>query len=332
MAAAVGPARGERPTLRLGTRRSPLAMHQAMLVREAVQLADPALDVELVEITSDGDVDMRELREIHDRGIFAHALERRLLDGEIDAAVHSSKDLALDDTEGVVLAAWLPREDPRDALVNAGCEVHELREGAVLATGSARRMAGLRTLRADLVPSPIRGNVATRIARAAERGDDGLVLAMAGLRRLGIADAGEHDVRAIPIEALVPEAGQGAVVVQAPAQVCARTGFDWSALDHVATRRAVQLERSIAKRFGGGCDRPVGVHAELDAGRVHVFFAASPDATGQRAAWDAPGLELGTLVSVTAPRDVDDAAVWTADRIAPALADLVGAQLVEVSR
>ncbi len=322
----------ERPALRLGTRRSPLALHQASLVRDAIALVDPDLDVEIVEITSDGDVDTRELREIHDRGIFAHALERQLLDGSIDAAVHSSKDLALDDTDGLVLAAWLPREDPRDALVNAGCDLLELPTDATLATGSARRMAGLRTLRRDLQPKPIRGNVATRIQRARERGDAGLVLAMAGLRRLGLVDAGEHDIRPIPVEQLVPEAGQGAVVVQATAQVCPRTGLDWTAIDHVATRRSVQLERAIARRFGGGCDRPVGVHAELEAGRIHVFFASSPDAVGARAAHDVMGLELGTLVSVRAPRDVDDAAEWTAQRLAPTLAELVGASLVEVSR
>lgn len=321
---------GARPALRLGTRRSPLAMHQAALVRDAIALVDPQLDVELVEITSDGDVDPRELREINDRGIFAHALEQRLLAGEIDAAVHSSKDLALHDTAGLVLAAWLPREDPRDALVNAGCEhVSDLPHGATIATGSARRMAGLRTIRPDLVPSPIRGNVATRIQRAAERGDAGLVLAMAGLRRLGLVDAGEHDIRAIDVDQLVPEAGQGAVVVQTPAQVCARTGLDWTAIDHVATRRAVQLERALARRFGGGCERPVGVHAQLETGRIHVFFAASPDAAGTRAAHDVLGLELGTLVSVSAPRDVDEAAEWTAQRLAPTLAQLVGARLVE---
>lgn len=322
----------DRPALRLGTRRSPLALHQATLVRDALRLVDPELEVELVEIVSEGDTDPRELREIHDRGIFAHALERRLADGSIDAAVHSSKDLALDDTPGLVLAAWLPREDPRDALVNAGCELRDLPEGATIATGSARRMSGLRTVRGDLVPSPIRGNVATRIRRARERGDAGLVLAMAGLRRLGLVDAGEHDIRPIAVDELVPEAGQGAVVVQARTQVCERTGLDWSAIDHAATRRAVQLERAIAKRFGGGCDRPVGVHAQLEDGRIHVFFASSPDVVGTRAAHDVMGLELGTLVSVSAPRDVDDAAVWTAQRLAPQLAELVGADLVEAAR
>jgi hydroxymethylbilane synthase len=317
-------------TLRLGTRRSPLALHQARLVRDAVQAADPALEVELVEIVSDGDVDTRELREIHDRGIFAHALERRLADGEIDAAVHSSKDLALDDTAGLVLAAWLEREDPRDALVGSQVDLTELPHGASLATGSARRMAELRTLRADLQPTPIRGNVQTRIQRAHERGDAGAILAMAGLVRLGLTSDPAYDIRAIPVDQLVPEAGQGAVVVQTVARTCPRTGFDWNLLDHVATRRAVQLERALAKLFGGGCDRPIGIHVQLETGRIHAFAAPSPDEAGTRIVWDAPGLELGTLVSVSAAEDVDDAAAWTARKVAPLLAVELGVTLQEV--
>lgn len=313
--------------LRLGTRRSPLALHQARMTRAAIQAVEPTLRVELIEIVSEGDTDPRELREIADRGIFAHALERALHAGSIDAAVHSSKDLELTDHPELLLVAWLEREDPRDALVGAGCELLELPAGARIATGSARRAAALRTLRADLAPVPIRGNVATRIERSRARGDAALVLAMAGLRRLGLDAEAGIDVRPIPVEQVVPEAGQGAVVVQARAQVCARTGFDWTSLDHVATRRAVQLERSLARLLGGGCTRPVGVHAQLDVGRVLAFHAPTLDAAGTVAQLDVMGLELGTLVSVRAPRDVDDAAAWTADRLAPQLAELLGATL-----
>jgi hydroxymethylbilane synthase len=285
-----------------------------------------------VEIVSSGDTDPRELREIADRGIFAHELEQQLLDGRIDAAVHSSKDLALEDTPGLVLAAWLEREDPRDALVGAGCDLTSLPSDARIATGSARRMSAIRSVRADLVPTPIRGNVATRIERACERGDDALMLAMAGLRRLGFTDDPSLDVRAIPVTQIVPEAGQGAVVVQAPARTCARTGLDWSKLDHVATRRSVQLERALAQRFGGGCERPVGVHVELADGNVHVFVAASPDETGQRICHAASGTELGTLLSVSAPDDVDDAAAWTATKLYPHLAATLAGATKEPTR
>lgn len=314
----------DRPVLRLGSRRSPLALHQAGLVRDAIHALDPAQPIVIVEIVSEGDTDPRDLREIGDRGIFARELERRLAAGDIDAAVHSSKDLALDDTPGLVLAAWLPREDPRDALVGAGMELHELPQGARLATGSARRMAGLRTLRADLVPTPVRGNVARRIEVARTRGDDGCILAMAGLTRLGIATGEDVDVRPIDVEQLVPEAGQGAVVVQAAAFTCPRTGFDWSRIDDVATRRTVQLERALARALGGGCEQPVGVHVQLEHGRIHAFAAPSPEAIGRRIAWQAVGLELGTLLSTDDALDIDDAARWSAARIAPQLAQELG--------
>lgn len=305
--------------LRLGTRRSPLAMHQAHMVADAIRALDPTRAVELVEIVSDGDTDPRELRDIADRGIFAHALERALRDGAIDAAVHSSKDLALEAAADLQLVAWLERADPRDALVSDHATLATLPPAARIATGSARRMAALRTVRADLVPAPIRGNVQGRIDRARDRGDAGCMLAMAGLSRLGITER----VHPIPVDEVVPEAGQGAVVVQARAARCARTGFDFAALDHVATRRTVQLERDLARLLGGGCERPVGIHVELDAGRVHAFASHSPDDTGIRIVHDVLGLELGTLLSVRAPADVDEAAAWTAARIAPTLAQLL---------
>jgi hydroxymethylbilane synthase len=193
-------------------------------------------------------------------------------------------------------------------------------------------MSAIRSVRADLVPAPIRGNVATRIERARERGDDALMLAMAGLRRLGLADDPALDVGAIPVTQVVPEAGQGAVVVQAPARTCERTGLDWSRLDHVATRRAVQLERALAKLFGGGCERPVGVHVELADGNVHVFVSASPDEPGQRICHAASGTELGTLVSVSAADDVDDAADWTATQLHPHLVDALAGATQEATR
>src|SRR5690606_34163697 len=122
--------------------------------------------------------------------------------------------------DGLLLAAWLPREDPRDALVlpPAGTSIADLPHGASIATGSARRMAALRTLRPDLVPTSIRGNVTTRIQRAIDRGDAACVLAMAGLTRLGLVSE-RSDISPIPVDQLVPEAGQGAVIVQTSTDV-----------------------------------------------------------------------------------------------------------------
>lgn len=305
--------------LRLGTRRSPLALFQAHAVRDAIHAVEPDRAVELVEIVSDGDRDPRELRVIGERGIFAHALERELAAGTIDAAVHSSKDLELEATPGTVLAAWLPRADPRDALVGSSVELLELPQGATIATGSARRMAALRTIRPDLKPVPIRGNVRGRIDRAAQRGDAGCMLAMAGLTRLGITDDPSVDVRPIAVDVVVPEAGQGAVVVQAPARSCPRTGFDWSRIDDLATRRTVQLERELTLLLGGGCEHPVGVHVELDRGVVHAFAAPSPERAGVTISHELLGLELGTLVGARDAEDADEAAAWTARELLPAL-------------
>ncbi|MCW2922655.1 MAG: porphobilinogen deaminase [Thermoleophilia bacterium] len=308
-------------TLRLGTRRSPLALHQANLVRDAVRAAAPDLEVELVEMTSDGDLDPRELREIGERGIFAHTLERALLAGSIDAAVHSSKDLALEETAGLELVAWLPREDPRDALVGAAFQ--ELVAGSTVATGSARRSAALHTAVRGVQVVPIRGNVQTRIERSLARGDTACMLAMAGLTRLGITEL-RDDVHPVPVEVVVPEAGQGAVVVQATAATCPRTGFGWHLVDHVATRRAVALERGLARRLGGGCEHPVGVHALLDAGRILAFAAPSPDEPGTIVAHDLLGLELATLLSTSSAADVEDAADHAAAKLAPVLAQRLG--------
>ncbi|MBC7460357.1 MAG: hydroxymethylbilane synthase [Thermoleophilia bacterium] len=304
-------------TLRLGTRRSPLALHQAGMAKAALEAAEPGLDVELVELVSDGDLDERQLTQIAERGIFAARLERALRDGEVDAAVHSSKDLPLEPTDDLVLAAWLPRADPRDALVGVGPRgLDELALGATIATGSARRIAALRTLRSDLVARPVRGNVRTRIERATERGDAASLLALAGLERLGIT-AERGDIYPLPVDQFVPEAGQGAVVIQARAHIDAATGFHWARIDHTATRRTATLERELSRLLDGGCTRPVGVHVQLDKQRIHAFLAPSLDDVGTRIALDVVGLELAPLLSVAAPADVDDAAHWCAARVLP---------------
>ncbi|MBC7645357.1 MAG: hydroxymethylbilane synthase [Thermoleophilia bacterium] len=234
-------------------------------------------EVELVPVVSAGDTDARPLSVIGERGIFASALEQALLAGTIDAAVHSCKDLALDDTPGLTLACVPFREDPRDVLCGAAMSVDELPQGARIATGSARRSASLRTLRPDLTPVEIRGNVATRLTRTVERGDDACMLAAAGLNRLDLrASAGGF---ALDFDQVVPEAGQGIVVVQT------RAGDDavrWDAIDDHAIRWAMDVERSVAKALGGGCEHPVGVHVDLtdrdaqDTADVYAFIAPSP--------------------------------------------------------
>lgn len=306
------------PSLRLGTRRSELALHQARLARELVMRAEPELQVELVEIESDGDLDPRELAQIDERGIFAHALERALRDGRIDAAVHSSKDVELRAANDLQLAAWLPRADARDALVGDGDLQRLARHGERVATGSARRTAILHTIAPGVQPAPVRGNVRTRLQRSAERGDGACMLAMAGLVRLGITTE-RNDVYPLPVDVCVPDSGQGAVVVQAPGPVCPRTGFAWARIDDAATRRAAMLERELALLLGGGCEHPMGVHVELQSGRIHAFAAPSREDAGRTITLDLLGLELATLLSTSTPIDIDDAAAHAARALAPDL-------------
>jgi len=271
-----------KPTkVRIGTRTSPLAMAQTLSVIGRLAGIGSDYEVELVPIVSEGDTDPRPLAEIGERGIFASALEKALLDGTIDAAVHSCKDLPLEDTAGLTLACVPFREDPRDVLCGVALSVDELPDGARIATGSARRSAALRTLRADLTPVAIRGNVATRLTRSAARGDDACMLAAAGLNRLGLR--GSAGGFALEYGQVVPEAGQGIVVVQT------RTGDDtvrWDTIDDREIRWVMDVERSVAHLLGGGCEHPVGVHVNLadrdsqDDAAVYAFVAPSPDERG----------------------------------------------------
>lgn len=267
-------------TLRLGTRHSPLAMAQALMVRSAIQHACPTLNIEIVEITSEGDVDMRPLADFPERGIFATALERELRAGTIDIAVHSCKDMQLEDVSDLVVCAVLEREDPRDALCN--CEarsISELPANAVISTGSARRTSILRTMRSDLQPSNIRGNVGTRLARSAERGDDACMLACAGLIRLGRRD----DIAiALPVDVCVPDAAQGVVAIQVAAQSAWRTEIPWDAISDRDTAWAATVERRVARELGGGCEQPVGVHVthRNDGWVCHVFRAPAAGEAG----------------------------------------------------
>jgi hydroxymethylbilane synthase len=262
--------------IRLGTRSSPLALAQAELVVRALAVAQPEVEMELVPMRTAGDLDPRPFADIGARGIFASELERALLAGEIDLAVHSSKDLALEATPGLELAAWLPREDPRDVVCGSARSLDELPRGATVATSSARRAAALGRIRPDIVTTPIRGNVQTRLARAAERGDAGCMLAAAGLHRLGLE---QHIGFSLDVEQVVPEAGQGAVVVQVRTGEARGGAVAWELLDHAPTAMAVRVERRVAAAMGGGCETPVGVHVDASRGRAAVFIPG-PDGGG----------------------------------------------------
>jgi hydroxymethylbilane synthase len=236
--------------VRLGSRGSRLALTQAELAADALRRAHPGLDVALVPITTTGDRDRsKPFGELGARGVFVKEIEEALLSRRVDVAVHSAKDMTSTDTEGLAVAAYLPREDARDAL----CGAQAIEPGMRIGTASARRRAQLLALEPGLFIEPLRGNVDTRLRKRRERGLDAIVLAAAGLDRLGLSTEIGH--RFDPGE-LVPEAGQGAVALQV------RAGEEelFAAVDDPETRRRVTAERACVARIGAGCLAPVAAH------------------------------------------------------------------------
>src|SRR5437899_1782378 len=245
--------------LRLGTRRSALAMAQARRVADAINATSGRL-VELVEISTYGDVSKEALAQIGGTGVFVSALRDTLLRGDVDLAVHSLKDLPTKDPEGLVLAAVPPREDPRDALVaRDGLTLGELPPGSRVGTGSPRRSAQLAALGLGLDVIPIRGNVDTRLRMVSTGQIDAVVLARAGLARLGRLDSITEVID--PIQ-MLPAPGQGALAVECRAED-AEVLAVLRALDDPTTRAAVVAERALLTALEAGCSAPVGALADV---------------------------------------------------------------------
>jgi len=234
--------------VRVGSRGSRLALTQAE--RALSSLRAPGVELALVPITTAGDRDRsRPFGEIGSRGVFVKELEEALLERRIDVAVHSAKDLTAVDPDGLAIGAYLPREDPRDAL----CGAAELRPGMRIGTASVRRKAQLLALDATLSIEPLRGNIDTRLRKRGERGLDAVVLAACGLDRLGLdAEIG----RRFEPEEMLPEAGQGALALQV------RAGDEHlvAAADDPETRERVEAERAVVAAVGGGCLAPMAAH------------------------------------------------------------------------
>jgi hydroxymethylbilane synthase len=248
--------------LRVGSRGSRLALTQAELAAE--RLRRPGVEIALLPITTAGDRDRtKPFGEIGSRGVFVKELEEALLAGRIDVAVHSAKDMTSTDTDGLVVGAYLERDDPRDAL----CGATAVRPGMRIGTASARRRAQLLALEPTLSIEPLRGNIDTRLRKRTERGLDAVVLAACGLDRLGLD--GEIGARLDPA-VMLPEAGQGALALQV------RAGEEALAAraDHAETRRRVEAERAVVAGVGGGCLAPVAAHH--DGSRL-VGLIADPD-------------------------------------------------------
>jgi hydroxymethylbilane synthase len=289
-------------TVRIGTRASALALWQAREVaaRIAAQPAAPA--VELVHIRTSGDqqVDVP-LWQVGGRAFFTREIDRALLAAEVDVAVHSLKDLPTQLDEGLVLAALLPRADPRDALVSrSGAGLAQLPAGARIGTSSLRRRAFLARLRPDAVPLELRGNVPTRIERL-QRGEyDAIVLAAAGLARLDLA---QHVSEFLSPDSFPPAVSQGVI------GVCARSGDTETqrllmALDDREARLAATAERALLRRLEGGCQVPLGALATVQGGDLSLMAcicaldgARQLSARGRAPAGDAAAEALGIRIA-----------------------------------
>ena len=246
--------------LRVGSRGSRLALTQAGRAVEV--LRGPGVEIALIPITTAGDRDRtKPFGQIGERGVFVKELEEALLEGRIDVAVHSAKDMTSTDTDGLVVGAYPPREDPRDAL----CGVASLSPGMRIGTASVRRQAQLLSLEPTLSIEPLRGNIDTRLRKRGERGLDAIVLAACGLDRLGLA--AEIGARFDPA-VMLPEAGQGALALQV------RAGEEQlvAVADDAETRRRVEAERLAVALVGGGCLAPVAAHH--DGSTLAVLIAA----------------------------------------------------------
>lgn len=277
--------------IRVGTRGSTLALAQARAVADALA----GVPAELVAIRTEGDrLAEARLAVVGGKGLFVRDIEDALLRGHIDVAVHSLKDLPAETPTGLILAAFPPREDPRDVLVGRrAVTVAALPEGARVGTSSPRRRALLLAQRPDLQVEPIRGNVDTRLHKL-DTGDwDAIVLAAAGLRRLGLEPA---HAGALDPEMFVPAVGQGIIAVQTRADD-ARTLAALAPVDDTATRVCALAERAYLARLGASCSTPMAAHARLDGGTVRMAAVVASEDGRQvlRASGTAPLAGAETL-------------------------------------
>ena len=262
-------------TMRVGTRASALARVQTSAVVDALALGGLGVDVQIVPIVTEGDRSAAAITQLGGTGVFVSALRTALLAGDIDVAVHSYKDLPTAAAPGIVVAAVPRREDARDALVaRDGLTLGELPAGARVGTGSPRRSAQLHALGLGLAVVPVRGNVDTRLGKVAAGELDAVVLACAGLRRLGRAD--EITELLDPIQ-MLPAPAQGALAVECRADDEAVAAL-LAALDDADARAAVTAERALLAALEAGCTAPVGALAEVaegDDGGLEIFLRGS---------------------------------------------------------
>lgn len=267
-------------------------------------------DIELVGVRTTGDLDLSTpISEMSGRGVFVTEVQAAVLDGRADIAVHSAKDMRSEPTPGLTLAGCLVRGDAHDALV--GLALDEIPGGGVVATGSQRRQCQLAALRGDLRFTGLRGNMARRIAAAAQPGIDAVIVAAAALERLG--ESHRIAQRFSPDE-IVPQAGQGAIAIEHRTDDADTAAAVGAIIDEVTTR-CVGAERAFLRTLGGGCDLPTGAHATVDAdGRLSMIALLAAPGWGRierTARSDADGESLGTaLAHELTARAGTDATTW----------------------
>src|SRR5215469_5392868 len=284
-----------RAPLRLGTRRSPMAVAQSRGIASAIT-ARTGREVELVGIASAGDQNAEPLTQIGGTGVFVSALRISRLAGDVDIAVHSLKDLPVGPAERIALAAVPERDDPRDALVGQnGAKLADLPAGARIGTGSPRRAAQLLMLRPDVHPVPIRGNADTRLGKVSSGEVDAVVLAYAGLVRISRLDA---VTQVFETEEMMPAPGQGALAVE-----CLASRPDLAASLHEVndepSRAATDAERSLLAALQAGCSAPIGAYAAAAAGtnalRLDAIVAAPGGGEALRASAEGPAERAAAL-------------------------------------
>lgn len=293
--------------LTIATRESRLALWQAEHVKALLQQLGHS--VALLGMTTQGDQILdRSLSKVGGKGLFVKELEVALAEGRADLAVHSLKDVPMDLPDGFDLACVMTREDPRDAWVSSRyAQLHDLPQGAVVGTSSLRRTVLLRALRPDLKIEPLRGNLDTRLRKLDEGQYDGIVLAAAGLKRLGMSERIRH---IFDTSEMLPAAGQGALGIE----VCSHRGDVTTALRPLAdagTWLTVTAERAVSRAMGGSCSMPLAAHATYDNGKLHL-----------RAAWgDAEGATTLVRAELLQAMSVDDQAQarQLGERVAEAL-------------
>ncbi len=260
--------------LRIGSRGSQLALWQANHIRALLEARRHTVEIEIIKTTGDKILDVA-LAKVGTKGMFTKEIEEALAEGRIDLAVHSLKDLPTEISSGFKIAAITKREDPRDVFCSQKYQsLDDLRRGARVGTSSLRRQAQLKALRNDLELHPLRGNVDTRLRKLADGEYDAIILAAAGLSRLGKNQFMRH---VLPAEVMCPAAGQGALAIEIRAGDFA-TAELVKFLDDGAARLTTTCERALLSKLGGGCQVPIGALAELRGDRLHLdAIVASPD-------------------------------------------------------